>query len=376
MKFADFPGYEATKQSLIQAARAGRVAHARLFSASEGGFGLMMALAYAQFLNCENQQEDDSCGNCPSCLKSSRFIHPDFHYLFPIAKTKKIDTDELSPHLPAFRSFMESQPWGGLHEWIESAGFENRTPIINVKAVRECIRNLQLKAFEARYKIQIIWLPESMKNEGANALLKILEEPAPFTVFLVVSQEADNLLPTLLSRMQRINMGSPGEEELHIFLERKFPAGKDLIRMAVSLSEGSITAAIRMLEEKPDDYHPWYMEWQRACYRRDGAQILRMAEEFHEMSRDLQKLLLQYSLNKTRKALVLAAGPPEILHLQENEQKELPNLGKILQPEMAEQILGEIDRAWYHIDRNASSRMVFFDTSMAISDAYKMKPAG
>jgi DNA polymerase-3 subunit delta' len=189
----------------------------------------------------------------------------------------------------------------------------------------------------------------------------------------MVSEQADNLLPTLLSRMQQTIMGQPAEDELKVFLEKKFPADESRIAMAVSLCEGSVPAAIRLLEEKPDDYHPWYMDWQRACYRRDGGQILRMADDFHDMSRDLQKLVLQYSLNKTRKALVLAEGPGEILHLHENEQKELSNLGKILHAEMAEQILHHINRAWYHIDRNASARMVFFDTSMSIADAYKLK---
>lgn len=373
MKFADIPAYPSIKSRLTQAADVGHVAHAQLFAATEGGFGLMMALAYAQYLNCEQRTEGDSCGSCVSCIKSSRFIHPDFHYLFPLAKSKKTDSDELNAHMPDFRNFMSSEAWGGLHEWADHAGFESRTPIINIKAVRECIQGLQLKAFEAKYKIQIVWLPETLRNEGANALLKILEEPPPFTVFLVVSHQPDALLPTLLSRMQHILLQAPSESELINFLQNRFQEEDQLrLQMAASLSEGSIPLAIRLLDEKPDDYHSWYMNWQRACFKKDHGTLLTLSEGFQEMGKELQKSVLQYSMEKTRKALLLAGGAAGILHLQEAELKELPNLGKILHPRMVDKMLEVLNQAWYHIDRNAAARMVFFDASMAISDAYRI----
>lgn len=373
MKFAGIPAYQTIKDRLCQAADSGHVAHAQLFAASEGGFGIMMALAYAQYLNCEQPAGGDSCGSCVSCIKSSRFVHPDFHYLFPLAKSKKVDSDELNAHMPAFRNYLSEEPWGGLHEWAGSAGFENRTPLINIKAVRETIQGLQLKAFEAKYKIQIVWLPETLRSEGANALLKILEEPPPLTVFLVVSHQADALLPTLLSRMQRISLPAPSEVELSRFLQSRFPEeDASRLKMAASLAEGSIPLALRLLEEKPDDYHNWYMNWQRACFKKDHSALLALAEGFQEMGKELQKSVLQYSIEKTRKALLLAGGAGEILQLQETESRELPNLGKILHPHMVEKMLLELDKAWYHIDRNAAARMVFFDASMAISEAYRI----
>jgi len=375
MKFADVPGYEGIKSSLVQAATSGRVAHAQLFAAGDGGFGMMMALAWAQFLNCENPQENDSCGTCFSCVKSSRFIHPDYHYLFPIAKSKKLDSDELLPHLPGFRSFLSEQAWGGLHEWSAFSGFENKTPLINVGAVRSSMQQLYFKAFEARYKIQFIWLPECMNIASSNALLKILEEPPPFTVFLVVSHQPDNLLATLLSRMQRVNIPAPSPDEMIAFLQKRFPEDAADLAKAVSLADGSISRALFLQEEKPDDYHSWYMDWQRACYRKDHGQLMKLSESFHEMGKELQKSVLQYSINKTRNALMLGNGIEEILYLQEEDKRELPNLGKILHAGMVQQMLEHIDRAWYHIDRNASGRMVFFDLSMALADAYRIKTA-
>ncbi len=371
MKFSDIPGYTNLKEKLVQAADAGQVAHAQLFAAAEGSFGLMLALAYAQYLNCENPSQGDSCGTCFSCIKSSRFVHPDYHYLFPLAKSKKLDSDELNTLVPAFRTFLTEQPFGTGSDWAESAGFENRTPIINIRAVRESIQGLQLKAYEAKYKIQIIWQPETLRNEGANALLKILEEPPAFTVFLVVSHQPDLLLPTLISRMQRLTIPAATDEQLMQFLGGKFPAEESRLPAAIALAQGSIPLAIGLLEEKEDDYHRWYMDWQRACFRQDSAQILQLSESFQEMGKELQKSFLKYSMEKTRKAFVLWGGAGDILHLQESEKNDLQNLSRILNEKMVEKILEELNKAWYHIDRNASARMVFFDSSMALSNAYK-----
>ena len=372
MKFSAIPGYKALKERLAQAADAGHVAHAQLFASTEGGFGLMLALAYAQYLNCENPSAGDSCGQCLSCVKSARFIHPDFHYLFPLAKSKKADSDELAVLTPLFRSFLGSQPFGTAGDWAEHAGFENRSPLMNIRAVRETMQGLQLKAYEAKYKIQLVWLPETLRSEGANALLKILEEPPEFTVFLMVSQQPDQLLPTLISRMQRISIPAPDENQLQEFLAGKFPEeDQKKLQSAVTLAEGSAPLAIALLEEKEDDYHRWYMDWQRACFRADSSSLLQLADAFQEMGKELQKSFLKYSMEKTRKALVLWGGGAEILHLQEAEKNDLQNLSRILNAPMVEKILKELNQAWFHIDRNASARMVFFDSSMAISAAYK-----
>jgi DNA polymerase-3 subunit delta' len=343
-----------------------------LFACSEGGFGLMMALAFAQYLNCENPENSDSCGSCFSCIKSSRFIHPDFHYLFPLAKSKKIDSDELSALTPSFRNFMGESPFGTPNDWAEAAVFENRSPLINIRAVRETIQGLQLKAFEARYKIQIIWQPETMRSEGANALLKILEEPPSGTIFLLVSHQADLLLPTLISRMQRVVIPIPSDQQLQVFLSHRFPNDAQRLETAISLSEGSVSAAIKLLDEKENDYHRWFMDWQRACFRLDTSRLLELADDFQEMGKELQKTFLNHCMEKMRKAFVFSAQASEILHVRDSEKKDLENLGKILHENATENMLQELDKAWYQIDRNASSRMVFFDCSMAISAAYKL----
>ena len=371
MKFSAIPGYEALKGRLIQAANAGQVAHAQLFAGSEGGFGLMLALAYAQYLNCENRSESDSCGSCISCSKSQKFIHPDFHYLFPLAKSKKIDSDELNASIPMFREFLGETPFGTLNDWAELANYENRAPLINIRAVRETMQGLQLKAFEAKYKIQIIWLPETMRSEGANSFLKLLEEPPEFTIFLLVSDQPERLLPTIISRVQRITVPVPSEAQMVQFLSEKTEESENRLQMAASLAEGSLQLAFSLLNEKEDDYHKFYMDWQRACYKEDSAGMIVLSEHFHELGRELQKTFLKYSLEKTRKAFVLSGMGGEILNIQDQEKIDLGNLGRILNQDIVATMMEEMNKAWVHIDRNSAAKMVFFDTSMAIAGGFK-----
>ena len=371
MKFADIPGNAALKMSLVQSADNGHVAHAQLFAGSEGGVGLMLALAYAQYINCENPAQGDSCGVCFSCIKISKSIHPDLHYCFPFAKTKRVEDDELNAYLPLFRQFLADSPYGTPADWAELAEFENRTPIINIKSVRETMQGLQLKAYEAKYKVQIIWLPETMRSEGSNSFLKLLEEPPPFTVFLLVSDQSEQLLPTVISRTQRVTIPRLDDETLAGYLVSKFSADASRAQTVASLAAGSIPVALSLLNEEVDNYHALFMEWQRSCFRNDLDKLIRHTENFQGMGKELQKTYLKYCMDKVRKSMVLSAGGIDALRLQESEAQELINLGKIFSLPLIGLLMEQLETAYYHIDRNASARMVFFDTSMIMANGYR-----
>ena len=255
MKFADIPGVSELKLKLAQSADTSHVAHAQLFAGYEGGVGLMLALAYAQYINCEQPAGGDSCGVCFSCIKIDKAIHPDLHFCFPYAKTKRVEVkdEELNAHLPLFRQFLKDSPFGTLSDWAALCEFESRTPIINIKAVRETMQGLHLKAYEAKFKVQIIWLPETMRTEGSNSFLKILEEPPPYTVFLLVSDSPEQLLPTIISRTQRINIPRLPDEDIENYLMGKFEVPASRAKMVAVLSEGSIPLALHLLNEKEDD---------------------------------------------------------------------------------------------------------------------------
>jgi DNA polymerase-3 subunit delta' len=371
MKFSDVPCPESLKASLIQAIDSGQVAHAQLFAGSEGGVSLMLALAYGQYLNCENPQNGDSCGNCISCIKIQKFIHPDFHFCFPYAKTKLVADDEnIHSYLPLFRSFLEESPFGTLQDWSQKAEFENRTPIINIKAVRETMQGLQLKAYEAKYKIQIIWLPETMRTEGSNAFLKLLEEPPPYTLFLLVSQAPELLLPTIISRTQRVTVPKLDRNSLSQYLQKQFETVAGKAEAVAALSDGNISDALALLNEKEDDFHHLFMDWQRSCFKNDLSKLTQHMESFQTLGKELQKSFLRYSLSKVRNAMAINFGGDETVHLPEAEFGDLSKFGKIFTLEFITTFMSELETAYYHIDRNASPKMVFFDVSLKLASVY------
>jgi len=371
MKFADIPGQEPLIKNLVHAVDSGHVAHALLFAGSEGGVALMLALAFGQYINCQKPLEGDSCGTCSSCNKIQKFIHPDFHFCFPFAKSKLVgEAEELNSYLPLFRLFLAETGFGTLENWAEKAEFENRTPIINIKAVRDTMKDLQLKAYEAKYKIQLIWLPETMRNEGSNAFLKLLEEPPPFTIFLLVSIAPELLLPTVISRTQRITVPKLDDHQLARYLETRFNLDKNKAASFAALAEGSIPEALLLINEKEDDYHNLFMDWQRSCFKNDINQLVQHAESFQALGKELQKTYLRYSLNKLRNAIALNNGGATTVHLQEIESSDLLKLGKVFSFSLIQLLMEEMETAFYHIDRNASSKMVFLDMSFKMATGY------
>ena len=370
MKFADVPGNPSLKASLVHAIDSGHIAHAQLFAGTEGGTGLMLALAYAQYLNCENRTEGDSCGTCVSCIKTQKFIHPDLHFCFPWAKTKLFKEEEINAFLPLWRSFLTESPFARLSEWAEKCEFENRTPFINIKTIREAMLGLQLKPYEATYKVQIIWLPETLRTDGANSFLKSLEEPPPFTVFLLVSTQPEQLLPTVISRTQRVTIPRLEEAELAAYLVSHFGVPERKAAAVASLADGSIPEALFLVDEKEDDYHNLFLEWQRACFMYDVQKLIQFTNAFVELGKELQKSYLRFSMGKLRSAMVLSAGAPSVVRIPEKEAGELGRFGKVFSLPLMELMAQELDEAYRHIDRNASGRMVFLDLSLKLATGY------
>lgn len=375
MKFQDIPGPKSFTASLAESIDQQRVPHAQLFIGDNGGVNLMMALAYGQYLNCEQPENGDSCGRCVACIKIQKFIHPDVHYCFPFAKTDKINTDdkELASYLPLFREFIAETPFGTPQNWAAKAGFENRTPIITVRAVRDTMIDLQLKAYEAKYKVQVIWLPETMHPAGANAILKVLEEPPPFTVFLLVCSQPELLLPTLISRTQKVVLPKLKISDVAGYLQSAFSVAEPRALAIASLAEGSLAAALELLDEKEDDFHLLFMEWERACFGNKIDKLLTLTDGFQTMGKEMQKTFLKYCLGKLRGAAALKFGADATVHLPENETTDLTKMGAIFSIPLLEQQMHKLEEAYFHIDRNASARMVFFDTGLQMAQGFQVE---
>lgn len=372
MIFEDIPGLKEKKEQLIGAVRRNHVAHAQLFAGEPGSPGLAMALAYAGYLNCDNPGEHDACGQCASCSKNRKFVHPDVHFVFPVSNTKAVKAEDAvsEKFLPQWRQFLTSNPFGTIEDWIGTYGGEDRQVNISKRESREIVKALTLKAFEGKYKIMIIWLPEFMHPSAANALLKILEEPSENTVFLLVAFDTERLLTTITSRTQRVFIPKPNHNELVSLLCRYYKLSESEAARVAPLADGDPATALKLAADKKDDSHTFFAEWMRNCFKRDFKKLVEMADKFHAGTKLLQRSTLKYGLAVLREALIHEHAPQ--LHKIDGKPLQFAEkFGEVLSGEKIDAISELINEAHFHLERNGSPKIVFLDLSLQIASQIK-----
>ena len=253
MQFKDIYGQEAVKERLLKSVREGRIPHAQLICGPQGTQKLALALAFAQYVNCKNRTETDSCGICPSCKKISALIHPDLHFAYPIVKKGDKDTT-CSEYAAEWREMVTKHSPFTLSQWLDFIGAENKQAVIYANESEEINNTLSQKAYEGGYKTMVIWLPEKMHVVCANKLLKTIEEPLGKTLFLLVSNNAEEVLGTILSRTQRIPVAPLCEEDIRHFLQDRHPnLDQQTVSDAAHLGNGSLTDAEGSLTGSSDN---------------------------------------------------------------------------------------------------------------------------
>ncbi len=372
MKFSDIAGHSSIKKQLIQAARNEQVAHAQLFFGPESAPNLPMALAFATYLNCEAPGEEDACGQCAACVKNIKFIHPDLHFVFPVSSTKKVKAkDAISQSfLTEWRKFLIEQPFSDLSVWSSYYGGEDKQANISKEESRQIIRNLSLKAFEGKYKIMLIWLPEYLHRFAANGILKILEEPPEKTLFLLVSNDSEQLLSTILSRTQMVHVPRFNEDEMVEMLTRNYGFSSEEAGEISRVSEGSILQALRLRENADDNTQKVFADWMRSCFKMEFDQLVRQADEFHRSNKLAQRTLLRFTLHMLRECLLFQTAPG-LLHVSAETEKFIENFSKVMVADRLSRISGKVDEALYHLERNGSAKMIFLDLSLSIAQTMK-----
>jgi len=368
MRFSDIPGLEDTKKYLTNAVEGGHLAHALLFTGVVGAPNLNLALAFASYLNCDNRINDDACGQCPSCSKNSKFIHPDLHFVFPVSSTKTVKGKDVvsTSFLKDWRKFLLEQPFGNLQDWSNHYGGENKEANISREESRQIIRNLSLKAFEGKYKIMLVWLPEKMHVTAANAILKILEEPPENTVFLLVTNDAENLLTTILSRTQQFTIPKFQDQEIIDYLvQQETPAGK--AAQLAHLADGNMNQALKLASEIEDDSHKLFRDWMRLCYVKDYSKMVTWADVFQKQNRMQQKSVFQYGLNILREVLVTSFPEAGLSKLTGEEKEFVRNFAKVMDSNKINIVSELLNQAYYHIERNANQKITFLDLSLQVA---------
>lgn len=369
MRFADIPGLQEIKQKLIQSVQHNKMAHAQLFAGKEGALNLPLAIAYATYIQCTDRKSDDACGVCAACSKNQKFVHPDLHFVFPLSNIKNDkDADRFKAEITkSWRSFLLEQPFGKLDDWTNSYGGENKQALISREESRTIIKTLSLKSFESPYKVMVIWQPEYMHGSAANGILKILEEPPVNTFFLLVTNAADRLLPTIVSRTQLIQVPLLTDEDLNAYLEKETTIDESDRRNILQLADGDLNLALRLTQSDENINQDLFADWMRACFKKSYADLVRMADEFHQMDKLNQRNLLYYSISMMRESLLFLAGSTTINRTQGSELKFIQDFSKVLNVLKIEKANRLMSDASYYLERNGSAKMIFLNLSLQLS---------
>jgi DNA polymerase III subunit delta' len=382
MQFSEIIGQEEVKKHLEELVQHNRLSHALLFIGKEGCGTLPLALSFAQYITCEkvsgkqkivrselNMFGDtesieplpllsDSCGKCPSCLKSQQLVHPDIHFSYPTVTKKAGEKPVATDFIREWREFIKFNPYGNLFDWIEQIKEkENSQGKITAEECNEIIRKLSLKSFESEYKILVMWMPEMLGSEG-NKLLKLIEEPPPNTVFILVSENEALLLPTIVSRCQIIRIPSLEIAEIENALITRHKTEQKIARQAASVSDGNYREALQTIQHSEEDWQSLLREWLNSMLKTGPVAQAKWVEEISRLGREKQKQFLRYFNHLLEQSIRLKITADNSGLLQA-EVDFAERLNKIAGIEQQQAIIEELDRASYYIERNANAKMLF-----------------
>jgi DNA polymerase-3 subunit delta' len=357
MQFAQVIGQDHLRDNLTDMVRRNRLSHALLFLGHEGAGALPMALAFAQYVVCENKGAD-ACGVCAACVKAGRLVHPDIHFTYPVIPKKSGDKPTSSDYSAEWREFISQFPYGNAYDWLQFIGAENKQGNITAQECSEIIHKLSLKSFESGYKILLLWMPEYLGTEG-NKLLKLIEEPPADTLFLLVAENESLILPTILSRTQLVKIPLPETADIARALVERSGLGAEQAKQIAGFSAGNYHEALQLLRHADDDWQAVLRDWLNAILKSGPVAQVKWIEEISKSGRERQKQFLRYFNHVLEQAVRLRYLDSADWPIPEGERDIALRLNKIADIGQQRAIIGELDNAAYYIERNAHAKMLF-----------------
>lgn len=367
MQFKDIIGQAKAKETLLGMVHEDRLPHAIILKGRPGIGKLAFANAIAQYVNCENPTETDSCGVCAACTKIKKGIHPDVRFILPIISKKVEGKQGVSDDFfPSFRNHFFQNPYYSFTEWISLMQGENKQVGIRIFEIRELKRKILLKAFEGKYKVVVFWNAEKINTEAANAMLKLLEEPPERTLMIMTVSDTTQLLTTINSRCQRIQLHRIPDEEMRAYLEQNHGLDTDRSHQIAQLSEGSVTRAVELVKESNKSLSELYMTWLRTCMKGNFAEIQNWVETVSKENKEFQKLFLSYAIQKVRDSLLFSMGTPELAAATPDEVEFQKKFSRFVQLNGIEKISRLMEDSLFYVGRNANSQMVLTVLSLRL----------
>lgn len=365
--FKDVIGHEAIKQRLVHSLQTGRISHAQLFAGDTGYGSLALALAFAQYVLCTGDKQEDACGTCPACKKMQKYIHPDLHFVFPVVrKAKSPVSDE---YLSAWRRMLTGSAYFSLEEWHAQMGVEdNAQAAIYTEESSRILQKLNLKSFESEYKVMVLWLPEKMNPECSNKLLKIIEEPYDKTLFLMVSEHPEQIIPTIQSRLQRVNIPPLSQEQIQGELIARNHLPEPDAREYARVAAGNWQQALRLLNEtEAQVYHQEkFVQLMRLCWDRKMLPVNEWVTEICSLARERQKNFLYHALRMIRENFIRNFGLDQLNYMTEREKTFSIRFSPYVHEGNILPLAEEFERAYSDISRNGNAKIIFTDLCIKI----------
>jgi len=376
MQFSEILGQEHIKNHLTRSADLGRIPHAQLFIGPEGSGTLPMAIAYAQYILCGNQNGENSGSNEACNLKFRKISHPDLHFVYPTVTNDDIKKDPKSIDFIAnWRLFVDQNPYGGLFDWYSILGVQNKQGIIRVDDAAEVLKTLALKSYEGGYKIMIVWMADKMNISASNKLLKLLEEPPEKTVFILISEDEEDIIQTIRSRCQVLHFNGLSESVVAEALVSQEKVEAKIAAKIAHQAQGNYSKALHLLKDNRDElpFEQWFVVWVRAAFKAKGnpaviGDLIQWSDQIAVLGRETQKKFLQFCIEFFRQALLINYESPNLVYLEPTvENFKIEKFAPFVNGNNINEIFQELSDAIYHIERNGNPKIIFTDLSMKLT---------
>ncbi|MCM1037424.1 MAG: DNA polymerase III subunit delta [Bacteroides sp.] len=366
MRFADIPGHEAVKSRLRQMADSGRIPHALLLEGPAGIGKYALARAFAQYIHCTDRTADgDSCGRCPSCLQHRAFNHIDALYSFPLLKKNSKPTVS-DDYAREFHVFLDTHTFMDFDEWLATMGNPNGQPMIYVEEATELLRRLNLTAHNSEYKTVIMWLPERLRPEAANKLLKLVEEPHRDTIFIMTSDNPRGILGTIYSRTQRIAVPRYEPEEIVGYLTAGRGATPEAARAAADIADGSMLAALRLLgaDRERAAHFELFKELMRLAWMRKIIDLRAWSRRVADLGREGSVNFYTYCSRMIRENFILNLHDPALVALTAEEQAFCAKFSPFVNERNVVEMAAAVDSAITDTRLNGNAKIIAFDLAV------------
>jgi len=376
MQFSDILGQEYIKNHLVKSASSGRIPHAQLFVGPEGCGTLSMAIAYAQFVLCNNNGEENNGGNESCNLKFQSLSHPDLHFVYPNVANEDVKSKPKSADFIAdWREFVLKNPYGSLFDWYKHLGVQNKQGIIRVEDAQDILKSLALKSYEGGYKVMIIWMVDKMNIEASNKLLKLIEEPPEKTLFILISENEEDIIQTIRSRCQVLNFGALPEFVIAKAMREKYFLDSASASKVAHQAQGNYNKALHILNNDTNDFpfEKWFVDWVRAAFRakQNAAaieELISWSEEIAGIGREGQKQFLNYCVVMFRQAMLLNYQTEKLVYFEPSvDNFSLEKFAPFVNGNNITAIFNELSDAIYHIERNGSAKIILTDLSIKLT---------